>query len=234
MEQSFRKAGDEMEDQFMQEIEEEKDTLGELEQRVRDAAGGNVAVEAADELIRANGEAQAIEVETLKDTVASYQSQIDELKALYHRNSALVQEICRMNVETTKGVQDVMEVSAKTISENSDALQNVDFSKLQEESKAAVEEASAKVLASIEESQQKIEGLLQQSDDFAHKENVRVYRNVQAATEQLLQKQTSELKTELDAIKKTQKPAVTWAQIVTMLLAAASVILILLQYFGVM
>lgn len=139
-----------------------------------------------------------------------------------------------MNVETTKGVQDVMEVSAKTISENSDALQNVDFSKLQEESKAAVEEASAKVLASIEESQQKIEGLLQQSDDFAHKENVRVYRNVQAATEQLLQKQTSELKTELDAIKKTQKPAVTWAQIVTMLLAAASVILILLQYFGVM
>ena len=223
-----------MEDQFMQEIEGEKSALEELEQRVRDAAGGNVAVEAADELIRANGEAQAIEVDTLKDTVASYQNQIDELKALYHRNSALVQEICRMNVETTKGVQDVMEVSAKTISENSDALQNVDIAKLQEESKAAVEEASAKVLASIEQSQQKIEGLLQQSDDFAHKENVRVYRNVQAATEQLLQKQTSELKTELDSIKKSQKPAVTWAQIVTMLLAAASVALILLQYFGIM
>ena len=223
-----------MEDQFMQEIEEEKSTLEDLEQRVRDAAGGNVAVEAADELIRANGEAQAIEVDTLKETVASYQNQIDELKALYHRNSALVQEICRMNVETTKGVQDVMEVSAKAISDNSDALQNIDLSKLQDETKDSLDEAVTKVLASIEESQQKIEGLLQQSDDFAHKENVRVYRNVQAATEQLLQKQTSELKTDLDAIKKSQKPSVNWAQIVTMLLAAAAVVLILLQYIGIL
>ena len=223
-----------MEDQFMQEIEAEKSTLEELEQKVRDAAGGNVSVDAADELIRANGEAQAIEVDTLKETVASYQNQIDELKSLYRRNSALVQEICKMNVETTKGVQDVMEVSAKALSENSDALQDVDFSQMQADSKATLEEAVTRVLASIAESQQKIEELLQQSDDFAHKENVRVYRNVQASTEQLLQKQTSELKTELDAIKKARNSSVSWAQIVTMLLAAAGVILILLQSFGIM
>ena len=223
-----------MDDQFMQEIQEEKTTLEELEKKVRDAADGNVSVDAADELIRANGEAQAIEVDTLKETVASYQSQIDELKALYRRNSVLVREICKMNVETTKGVQDVMEVSAKAISDNNEVLQDVDFAKMQEDTKALTDEAVASVLASIEQSQQKIETLLQQSDDFAHKENVRVYRNVQAATDQLLQKQTSELKSELDAIKKAQKPSVTWAQVLTLLLAATSVILILLQYFGVM
>jgi len=38
-----------------------------------------------------------------------------------------------------------------------------------------------------------IEQLIKDSDAYHHKENVRVYRNVQAATDQLLQKQTQEL-----------------------------------------
>ena len=38
-----------------------------------------------------------------------------------------------------------------------------------------------------------IEQLIKDSDAYNHKENVRVYRNVQAATDQLLQKQTQDL-----------------------------------------
>ena len=222
-----------MSDQFMQEIQEESSALEELERRVSEASGGNVAVEAADEMIRANGEAQAIEVETLKETVRAYQQQIDELKALYARNSALVESMRQMNVETTKGVQDVMKASADALSENSHALEGVDFARMQEELKGASEASGTRILESVAESQKKIEDLLQQSDDFAHKENVRVYRNVQAATEQLLTKQTEELKMQIDELKKPQKPKISWIQILILLLAAAAVVLEVLQIAGI-
>lgn len=222
-----------MSDQFMQEIQEESSALEELERRVSEASGGNVAVEAADEMIRANGEAQAIEVETLKETVRAYQQQIDELKALYARNSALVESMRQMNVETTKGVQDVMKASADALSENSHALEGVDFARMQEELKGASEASGTRILESVAESQKKIEDLLQQSDDFAHKENVRVYRNVQAATEQLLTKQTEELKMQIDELKKPQKPKISWIQILILLLTAAAVVLEVLQIAGI-
>ncbi len=47
--------------------------------------------------------------------------------------------------------------------------------------------------ASIDDSQKKIEELLQQSDQLAHRENVRVYRNVQASMIAELEKQTQQL-----------------------------------------
>lgn len=222
-----------MSDQFMEEIQEESSALEELERRVSEASGGNVAVEAADEMIRANGEAQAIEIETLKDTVRAYQEQIEDLKAICARNSELVESIRQMNVETTKGVQDVMKASAEALSENSHALKDVDFAGMQEEIKGASEASGAKVIESVTESHKKLEELLQQSDDFAHKENVRVYRNVQAATEQLLTKQTEELKLQIEELKKPQKPKISWIQILILLLSATTLLLEVLQMAGV-
>ena len=46
----------------------------------------------------------------------------------------------------------------------------------------------------LEEIKQLLEEKFRQSDDFLHKENVKVYRNVQAALIEELNKQTEELK----------------------------------------
>jgi uncharacterized protein (DUF885 family) len=224
-----------MGDQFMQEVQEEEHSIEELEKRIQQSTG--IGEAAADDMIRANEEAQAVEIETLKDTVAAYRQQIEELKELYSKNSVLVDELRGMSLETTKGVQDVMKASAQALSENSSALRDVNFSQMHEESQQKVEDSARelgeKVTASIAESQQKISDILQQSDDFSHKENVRVYRNVQAATEQLLKQQTEELKGQMEELKKPQKTSVTWIQILILVVALAGTALEVLDVSGV-
>lgn len=160
-----------MSDQFMQEVQEEEHSIEDLERKISQGTG--IGEAAADDMIRANEEAQAIEVDTLKDTVLAYQRQIEELKELYDKNRVLVDEMRKMSIETTKGVQDVMKASAQALSDNSNALHDVDFGKMQEDSRKSTEEASKKleerITESIEQSQQKIADLLQQSDDFPTK-----------------------------------------------------------------
>ena len=225
-----------MSDQFMQEVQEEEHSIEDLERKISQGTG--IAEAAADDMIRANEEAQAIEVDALKETVLSYQKQIEELKDLYEKNRVLVDEMRRLSIETTKGVQDVMKASAQALSENSTALRDVDFSKMQEDARKDMEESSknleTKLTESIGASEQKIADLLQQSDDFSHKENVRVYRNVQAAVEQLLKKQTDELKEKMDEEEKPAKAPVNGIQIATLAVVLAGVVLEALHAFGVL
>lgn len=219
-----------MSDQFMQ-VQNDEKALEALEHKVSEAAGGNVAVEAADDMIRANGEAQAIEVDTLKDAVRAYQKQIDELRDLYQKNNALVEEMRKMNMETTKSVQDVMKSSAEALSKNEDAIRGIDFSGIREDMKSTAEASRSKILESVDASEQKIADLFQQSDDFAHKENVRVYRNVQAATDQLLKKQTEDLKEQFNELKNPGKQKLSWIQVLTLIAAGGGAVLSALDAF---
>lgn len=222
-----------MSDQFMQEIQEEESALEALERKVKEASGGNVSIDAADDMIHANEEAQAIEVDALKDTVKAYQEQIEELRDICDRNSHLVQEISKMNVETTKGMQDVIKASKDLHSPSSHTLDEDDLARIETALGEKLVETETKLLESIQQSEQKIESLLQQSDDFSHKENVRVYRNVQAATEQLLEKQTTELKDKMDTLSSQKKSRITWVQIVTMIVVILGVVVEILNVFGV-
>ncbi len=225
-----------MSDTFMQEVQEEENSIEELEKRMQQSTGVGEAV--ADDMIRANEEAQALEVDALKDAVAAYQKQIDELRELYAKNSALVDDMRKMSLETTKGVQDVMKASAQALADNGKAFQEVDFSGIQDNTKAVLEEKihdlNEKLNASLTESQAKVSDLLQQSDDFAHKENVRVYRNVQAATELLLKKQTEEIKDLLPDKNAPAQAKPNGVQIATLVLAAVCAILEALDAFGIL
>lgn len=225
-----------MSDQFMQEVQEEENSIEELEKKIQQSTG--IGEAAADDMIRANEEAQAVEVDALKETVQAYQKQLEELKELYNKNSALNDEMRQMSLETTKGVQDVMKASAQALAENNNALRNVDFAKMQAESSEQLEsktkELGEQLTVSLAETQQKLADLMQQSDDFAHKENVRVYRNVQAATEQLLKKQTEELKERLAELEKPKKEKITWIQILTLAAALLTLVLEALDAFGIL
>ena len=77
---------------------------------------------------------------------------------------------------------------------------------------------------------------MQQSDDFAHKENVRVYRNIQAATDQLLQKQTQELKDGMETLKEQlmpKKQKASAVSVLTLLLVILCLAYEVLDSFGV-
>ena len=59
-----------------------------------------------------------------------------------------------------------------------------------EERKEEVQKILEELRAAVSENMTKMEEQFRQSDDFVHKENVKVYRNVQAATAEELEKQT--------------------------------------------
>ena len=135
----------------------------------------------AEELIRANGEAEARQADEMKERIAGYASDIEELKKLYEENTKL----------------------------------------------------SAALQESIASSQVKLTDLMQQSDEFSHKENVRVYRNIQAATDQMLQKQTEEFRGILEPLTAPAPKKATGIQKAILFFAVMTFIVEVCDAFGI-
>ncbi|MDD6716486.1 MAG: hypothetical protein PUF49_08940 [Firmicutes bacterium] len=185
-------------------------------------AGGT---ERADDMIRANGAAEAREAEHLRSTAAEYSSEIEELKKLYEKNSALVEQLRAMNEETTRSTLKSVQDASAQITQSAASFRDIDLAGMQQQ-----------IAASVEDSRKTIADLMQQSDDFAHKENVRVYRNIQAATDQLLQKQTQELKDEIETLKEQltpKKQKVSAVSVLTLILVILCLAYEVLDSFGV-
>lgn len=211
---------------------------------------GSGQLQDADAMIMANGEAEARQTQSLKECVSSYENQLQQMQKLYHQNCGLLDQMRSISDEnsrrmqqltqtaaddTAKTRQSVEEVSGRvvdtltaadnTIRRNADTQQQIaDLARKTQE----LEKSLNGLSSHIDSLQQGMSDLIQQSDDFAHKEHVRVYRNIQAATEQSLQKYTDELKQELEAVKTAARPKVNAVQILTLIfaiLAAAAGIL---------
>ncbi len=75
------------------------------------------------------------------------------------------------------------------------------------EVKDTQEETTEEILSSLKEVESSIQEKLSRQDDFNHKENVRVYRNVQAAVRSDLDSQTSLLKQEISLLKEELQKA---------------------------
>lgn len=121
----------------------------------------------AQEMILANMTAEAAKMEQMQNQMKAY----DEL----------MQEIRRVNLKTAENLADVQD-TLKEYMAKLEAMRTED---------AAGEETEQELL-------ERLKGLLEerftQSDDLLHRENVKVYRNVQAAVTEELNKQTEELK----------------------------------------
>ncbi len=120
----------------------------------------------AQEMIKANMTAEAAKMEQLQNQMQA--------------NDGLMQEIRKVNLKTVENVAE-MRKALETCIEKLDALQ-ADSSQTEQE-----QETLAEIKSLLEEK-------FRQSEDFMHKENVKVYRNVQAALVEELKKQTEELK----------------------------------------
>ena len=121
----------------------------------------------AQEMIRANMTAEAVKMEQMENQMKAY----DEL----------MQEIRQVNLKTAQNVTELQDVLKDCVS-RLEAMQEQD---------AGEGALTGQDLAQIREL---LEEKFRQSDDFLHRENVKVYRNVQAAVAEELGKQTEELK----------------------------------------
>lgn len=115
----------------------------------------------AQEMIRANAAAEAAKMEQMQKQMKTY----DEL----------MQEIRRVNIKTAENVDNVRDVLAQ-------CMEKLEVLETESGQAADVEEQLTGIKSLLEER-------LAQSEEFMHRENVKVYRNVQAAFTEELEKQ---------------------------------------------
>lgn len=126
----------------------------------------------ADEMIRANGAAEAARAEAMRQMIAGGADRLDQA----------VEEARSAREDLEKNITEAVGESAR----NTDAV----------------------IKGELSETQKAILKQLSDSDQLAHKDAVRVYKNVQASMIEELQKQTAELKSELESVRSELAEAV--------------------------
>ncbi|MCM1037891.1 MAG: hypothetical protein NC314_11765 [Roseburia sp.] len=116
-------------------------------------------------LINANAAADAAKMEMLQQQVTEY--------------DALLQEMRKVNLKTVENAEQMQKVIQAS-------LQKIEAYEMKQEDSLQKEELLADMKKQMEEA-------FKNSDDFMHKECVKVYRNVQASMTEEFSKQTSAL-----------------------------------------
>lgn len=159
-----------------------------------------------DEMIRANGAAEAAQTDRLKAEVEDYTQILGDLRQLYEKNNELVQKLQFMNRNTTEGIRNLIEDNNRQISDKLARLEEWDHNAFQAEMQASINEAREQIIGSIRESSGAAQDLFQEANEFNHRDNVRVYRNVQASMIAELSAQTQQLNEKLEIIQKQSEP----------------------------
>ncbi len=159
----------------------------------------------AQELIKANTQAEAKELEKLQLQVAEYERILQEIRRLNYKNTELSEQLSTMVCDNTDKIQAMKEDEQKLLSalrditdeqsRNREAdLERREAERIEKEKGAASENEALKIL---------LEEKFQHADDFVHKENVKVYRNVQAVVTEELRKYAESSKTGNASVKES-------------------------------
>ncbi|MBO5113013.1 MAG: hypothetical protein J6C12_06675 [Lachnospiraceae bacterium] len=212
------------------------------------------------DMIRANAAADAAEMENLENQVAVFKEQIEkyddclqEMRKLNLKNMESAQGVQNLAEQASekleKTVGEVESASVSRIQQTSD-LSIAGIQQTSDASIAGINQAVAQSLAKIAEIKdnsdndnlekitEAVSGLLTKQDeafknleDFLHTDNVKVYRNVQAAMIEELEKQTNELKEAQEKAAKGTKIILPFA-IITMILSLANLGILAVQILG--
>ena len=113
-----------------------------------------------------------------------------------------------MNLSTTENIRSMLTENNEKIAEKLDALQEFDTAGLEARLKSSfddsIAESDERVKGELDRSREKLIQLQQRSDEFGHRESVRVYRNVQASMVQELARQTEELSAAISSLEAAQ------------------------------
>lgn len=157
----------------------------------------------AQEIIKANSQAEAAEMKKLQLQVAEYEKILQEMRKLNYKNSELSEKIDGLVGENANKIQGLQEEETKLLS----VLRNLtdEQKRIREEELARREAERTEDTKKTEEQKQQLvelEECFKQSNDFVHKENVKVYRNVQAVVTDELKNQTEVLMQENHKLSK--------------------------------
>lgn len=149
----------------------------------------------AQDVIKANSQAEAAEMKKLQLQVAEYEKILQEMRKLNYKNVELSDKMDVLVGENASKIQSLQEDELKVLSllrdltEEQTRNMELELSQKSVERDTAIQEALVKAQVNLEA----VADMFKHSDDFNHKENVKVYRNVQAVIIDELKKQTEEL-----------------------------------------
>lgn len=157
----------------------------------------------AQEVIKANFQAEAAEMKKLQLQVAEYEKILQEMRKLNYKNSEISEKIDGLVGENANKIQGLQEEETRILS----VLRNLtdEQKRIREEEFARKEADRTEEERRTQEQKQQLlelEEYFKQSNDYVHKENVKVYRNVQAVVVEELKNQTEELRKENQKLSK--------------------------------
>ena len=182
----------------------------------------------AQEMIKANSQAEAAEMKKLQLQISEYEKILQEMRKLNYRNSELSEKIDGLVGDNAGKLKEMQEDEQKLLS----VLKNIadEYTKLQNEAYEKEEERQAAINEENEKARldkEMLEELFNHSDEFTHRENVKVYRNVQAVVIDELKKQT-----ELLTIENTKlKSRINVLTILSVISLLVGVVGIVIQFF---
>lgn len=161
----------------------------------------------AQEMIKANSQAEAEEMKRLQLQVSEYEKILQEMRKLNYRNTELTEKLDLMigdNADKIQGMKEDEQRLIAALRDLTDEQTRNREAELERKTEERIEQERA------EESQKQtdlaaitdlLENKFQKSDDFVHKENVKVYRNVQAVVVDELKRCVESAQSERAALK---------------------------------
>lgn len=151
----------------------------------------------AQEIIRANVAAETAELETLRDQVEAYDASLRKMQLMSDtsaENVVKIEAILDAYSSQLEGYGDKLTQYESKLHEYQEVVAH--GAEASGATKEELEESLATLRSELSEMQEHIE-------EFSHKENVKVYRNVQAAVGEELNKKVEEITALLDAQSET-------------------------------
>lgn len=198
----------------------------------------------AGEVIRANAAAEERELRRLREQVAEYERCLQEMRKVQMTNTQTARNLHDLMVESTEGIRKltqegaakIADIQLETEAQKAEAKKSVETAaytmEKMEEKVVKMQETVAELTESLEKNQKEIADWFKQADEFLHKENVKVYRNVQAVVvDEVAAKAENIMKSQEEAVKKSRKPVLVFA-VLGFLAAATSLTIQILDIMG--
>ncbi len=162
----------------------------------------------AQEMIKANSQAEAEELQRLQLQVSEYEKILQEMRKLNYKNTELAEKLELMIGENAGKIQSMKEDEQQLIA----ALRDLTDEQTRNREAEIARKAEERLEREQTQVQQKqidisaitdlLENKFQKSDDFVHRENVKVYRNVQAVVVDEIKRCIESLQEDRDELKK--------------------------------
>lgn len=177
----------------------------------------------ATEMIKANAAADAAELQKAKGQVAQYDELLKEIREINTVNADSAKQINTLATESLKKLENVDKVN-----------ELIDISLVKIEEFKASEENVERLEEKLAELKDYIEALQGELTEHVHKENVKVYRNVQAVVTEESVKLGEQNNVNAAAIKKVsgKASAALIFSIMTLIVTVAGLALQILTLFG--